>query len=122
MNLDHHTRRIWLSSRRTTQRLLNELGRHGQRPAHVHFFVSARDIVHLTTQIDIAGDSTLTTTSLFATREGLIPKSPARRHKKMKEKELNTPFSEIEFELHPDRYCEGKMPKTWFVGRRVEAA
>ena len=57
-----------------TQRLLNELGRHGQRPAHIHFFVSAPGHRHLTTQINIAGDKYLYDDFAFATREGLIPK------------------------------------------------
>jgi catechol 1,2-dioxygenase len=34
-----------------TQRLLNQLGRHGQRPAHIHFFVSASGYRNLITQI-----------------------------------------------------------------------
>jgi catechol 1,2-dioxygenase len=43
----------------TTQQLLNLLGRHGQRPAHIHFFVSAPDHRKLTTQINIDGDEYL---------------------------------------------------------------
>ena len=38
-----------------TQKLLNQLGRHGHRPAHIHFFVSAPNYRKLTTQINIAG-------------------------------------------------------------------
>uniref|UniRef100_UPI003F764043 dioxygenase family protein n=2 Tax=Pseudomonadota TaxID=1224 RepID=UPI003F764043 len=34
-----------------TEKLLSALGRHGQRPAHIHFFVSADDHRKLTTQI-----------------------------------------------------------------------
>jgi catechol 1,2-dioxygenase len=36
-----------------TQRLLNQLGRHGQRPAHIHFFVSRLGYRDLTSQINI---------------------------------------------------------------------
>ena len=39
-----------------TQKLLDLLGRHGHRPAHVHFMVSAPGFRTLTTQINIAGD------------------------------------------------------------------
>ena len=56
-----------------TQRLLDQLGRHGQRPAHIHFFVSAPGHRHLTTQINIAGDKYLYDDFAFATREGLHP-------------------------------------------------
>jgi catechol 1,2-dioxygenase len=56
-----------------TQRLLNQLGRHGQRPAHIHFFVSASGYRNLTTQINLPGDKYLHDDFAFATREGLIP-------------------------------------------------
>src|SRR3546814_3514829 len=36
-----------------TEKLLTALGRHGQRPAHIHFFISADDHRKLTTQINI---------------------------------------------------------------------
>ncbi|HBH15298.1 MAG TPA: catechol 1,2-dioxygenase, partial [Leclercia adecarboxylata] len=36
-----------------TQKLLTAMGRHGNRPAHVHFFVSAPGYKHLTTQINL---------------------------------------------------------------------
>jgi catechol 1,2-dioxygenase len=39
-----------------TEAVLKQLGRHGNRPAHIHFFVSADGYKHLTTQINIAGD------------------------------------------------------------------
>lgn len=35
----------------TTQEVLNLLGRHGNRPAHIHFFISAPGYRHLTTQM-----------------------------------------------------------------------
>ena len=56
-----------------TQRLLNQLGRHGRRPAHVHFFISASGYRNLTTQINIPGDKYLHDDFAFATRESLIP-------------------------------------------------
>ncbi|WMY75586.1 catechol 1,2-dioxygenase [Buttiauxella selenatireducens] len=55
-----------------TQKLLTELGRHGNRPAHVHFFVSAPGYKHLTTQINLNGDAYLWDDFAFATREELI--------------------------------------------------
>lgn len=56
-----------------TQHLLNALGRHGNRPAHVHFFVSADDCRKLTTQINIEGDPLIWDDFAYATREDLIP-------------------------------------------------
>ncbi|WNC93849.1 catechol 1,2-dioxygenase [Paraburkholderia sp. FT54] len=57
----------------TTQRLLDKLGRHGRRPAHIHFFVSAPGHRKLTTQINIDGDEYLWDDFAFASREGLVP-------------------------------------------------
>ncbi|WP_241622893.1 catechol 1,2-dioxygenase [Rosenbergiella australiborealis] len=55
-----------------TQQLLNLLGRHGNRPAHIHFFISAPGYKHLTTQINLSGDKYLWDDFAFATREELI--------------------------------------------------
>jgi len=83
-----------------TQKLLNQLGRHGQRPAHIHFFVSAPGYRHLTTQINIAGDDYLYDDFAFATREELIP--PVKRNEDpaaVRAHGLEGPFSEIEFDF-----------------------
>lgn len=56
----------------TTQELLSALGRHGNRPAHIHFFISAAGHKHLTTQINFQGDEYLWDDFAYATREGLI--------------------------------------------------
>ena len=55
-----------------TQECLDLLGRHGQRPAHVHFFISAPGHRHLTTQINLAGDKYLWDDFAYATRDGLV--------------------------------------------------
>jgi catechol 1,2-dioxygenase len=56
-----------------TQQLLNELGRHGNRPAHVHFFATSDNHRKLTTQFNIEGDPLIWDDFAFATREQLIP-------------------------------------------------
>ena len=56
----------------TTQEVLNQLGRHGQRPAHIHFFISAPGYRHLTTQINFEGDQYLWDDFAYATRDGLV--------------------------------------------------
>ncbi|WP_213875753.1 catechol 1,2-dioxygenase [Pseudomonas sp. dw_358] len=55
-----------------TQALLDQLGRHGQRPAHIHFFISAPGHRHLTTQINLEGDEYLHDDFAYATRDELI--------------------------------------------------
>ena len=84
----------------TTQQLLDKLGRHGQRPAHIHFFVSAPGHRKLTTQINIDGDEYLWDDFAFASREGLVPAvkridDPAQ----LDEKRVNAPFASIDFDF-----------------------
>lgn len=55
-----------------TQEALNLLGRHGHRPAHVHFFLSAPGHSHLTTQINLSHDPYLWDDYAYATRDGLV--------------------------------------------------
>jgi len=55
-----------------TQEVLDLLGRHGQRPAHIHFFISAPGHRHLTTQINLSGDKYLWDDFAYATRDGLV--------------------------------------------------
>ena len=55
-----------------TQECLDLLGRHGQRPAHIHYFISAAGYRHLTTQINLSGDKYLWDDFAFATRDGLV--------------------------------------------------
>jgi catechol 1,2-dioxygenase len=56
-----------------TQQLLDGLGRHGNRPAHVHFFVTSEQHRKLTTQFNIEGDPLIWDDFAYATREELIP-------------------------------------------------
>ncbi|QIL80689.1 catechol 1,2-dioxygenase [Diaphorobacter sp. HDW4A] len=83
-----------------TQGLLNELGRHGNRPAHIHFFVTADGHRKLTTQINIDGDPLVFDDFAYATREGLVP--PLVEHTdaaSIKAEGLSGPFAEIVFDI-----------------------
>lgn len=85
----------------TTQQLLDRLGRHGQRPAHIHFFISAPAHRKLTTQINIDGDDYLWDDFAFASREGLVP--PIVRiddAQQLDAKRLSKPFASIDFDFH----------------------
>lgn len=84
----------------STATLLDLLGRHGQRPAHIHFFVSAADHRKLTTQINIDGDEYLWDDFAFASREGLVP--PVTRiddPKELDAKRVDAPFASIDFDF-----------------------
>lgn len=56
-----------------TEQLMQALGRHGDRPAHVHFFVEAPGYRTLTTQINFGDDPRAHDDFAFGTREGLLP-------------------------------------------------
>ncbi|EXE15622.1 catechol 1,2-dioxygenase [Acinetobacter sp. 983759] len=82
----------------TTQALLNKLGRHGNRPSHVHYFISAPGFRKLTTQFNIEGDQYLWDDFAFATREGLVVTAvdvtdPAE----IQRRGLDKPFKHITF-------------------------
>lgn len=55
-----------------TAELFGALGRHGNRPAHVHFLVVAPGLRTLTTQVNIPGDTFIDDDFAFATRDGLV--------------------------------------------------
>ena len=84
----------------STQDLLNLLGLHGNRSAHVHFFVTAPSHRKLTTQINIDGDKYLWDDFAFASREDLVP--PVVRVSdaaELKAKGVTKPFASIDFDI-----------------------
>ncbi len=84
----------------TTDRLLRAVGRHGNRPAHIHFFVSAPGHAHLTTQVNIAGDPFVHDDFAYATRDELIATAaPGEAPKALDIEGLNSPFLEITFDF-----------------------
>ncbi|WP_445158642.1 catechol 1,2-dioxygenase [Halomonas sp. E14] len=83
-----------------TDVVLKSLGRHGERPAHIHYFISAPGYQHLTTQINLAGDPYTFDDFAFATREELVV--PANRIEDpavIDQRELDGPFSEVVFDI-----------------------
>jgi catechol 1,2-dioxygenase len=92
----------------STETLLSAIGRHGNRPSHVHFFVSAPGCRKLTTQINFEGDPYLWDDFAFATREGLVPDlTVITDTEKIKEKGLDKPFSSIDFDFILHKEIEG---------------
>lgn len=92
----------------STELLLSAIGRHGNRPSHVHFFVSAPSFRKLTTQINFEGDPYLWDDFAFATREGLVPDlTVITDAEKIKEKGLDKPFSSIDFDFTLHKEIEG---------------
>lgn len=105
-----------------TQQLLTALGRHGNRPAHIHFFVEAPGYRKLTTQINIADDPYLYDDFAFATRDGLIPELV--RHtdpEEIKARGLSEPFATIRFDFALNREA-GHLPAAAVVREHAKAA
>lgn len=82
------------------EKLMALLGRHGHRPAHIHFFVSAGGYRKLTTQINIEGTEHLWDDYAFAEREGLVPRVRYAQERHILEQEgLEKPFASIDFDF-----------------------
>lgn len=91
-----------------TQALLNRLGRHGNRPAHIHFFVSAEGHRKLTTQVNIDGDPLVFDDFAHATREGLVPALLERTDAaSIQAHGLTGPFAEIVFDIRLSALVQG---------------
>ncbi|WP_290872861.1 dioxygenase [Aquabacterium sp.] len=98
-----------------TSELFTALGRHGNRPAHVHFLVAAPGLRALTTQVNISGDPFIHDDFAFATRDDLIVEvqkgvSPAG----YESLGLTQPFGLVRFNftLQPARDEDESAPKS----------
>ena len=105
-----------------TQQLLTGLGRHGRRPAHIHFLVEAPGFRKLTTQINISDDPYLHDDFAFATRDELIPElvryaDPAE----IKARGLDAPFTTITFDFELNREA-ASLPEAVVVREHAKAA
>ncbi|NUO85560.1 MAG: catechol 1,2-dioxygenase [Cupriavidus sp.] len=76
------------------------LGRHGNRPAHIHFLVSGSGKRALTTQVNIPGDTYLDDDFAFATRDGLVVAlEPVQDSAGYESLGLHQPFTRIRFDF-----------------------
>ncbi|ENU20575.1 catechol 1,2-dioxygenase [Acinetobacter bohemicus ANC 3994] len=105
----------------TTQAVLNLLGRHGNRPSHVHYFVSAPGYRKLTTQFNIEGDQYLWDDFAFATRDGLVATATdVTDSTEMSKLNLDKPFKHITFNFELVKEVD-QAPSTEVDRRRVSA-
>jgi catechol 1,2-dioxygenase len=103
-----------------TEKLLDQLGRHGHRPAHIHFFVSAPGHRKLTTQINIEGDPYLWDDFAFATRDGLVPELRKAEGAEGKPYGITGNFAMIDFDFTLARERNG-VPGTEVERARAQA-
>lgn len=105
----------------TTQALLNKLGRHGNRPSHVHYFVSALGFRKLTTQFNIEGDQYLWDDFAFATREGLVATAmDVNDSAEIQRRGLDKPYKHITFNFELVKDVDS-VPATEVERRRASA-
>lgn len=103
--------------------LFAAIGRHGNRPAHIHFLVYAAGQRTLTTQVNIPGDTYIDDDFAFATRDGLIvelePNTPASGYESLG---VDAPFTRVrfDFQLQPARAADEEAAKARMM--RVQAA
>lgn len=83
-----------------TSELFAALGRHGNRPAHIHFLVAAPGLRMLTTQVNIPGDTYIDDDFAFATRDGLVLElerdTPPAGYESLG---VSTPFTRVRFDF-----------------------
>ncbi|NNH27748.1 catechol 1,2-dioxygenase [Acinetobacter terrestris] len=105
----------------TTQFVLDKLGRHGNRPSHVHYFVSAPGYRKLTTQFNIEGDKYLWDDFAFATRDGLVATAEdVTDEAEIAKRGLNKAFKHIQFNVELVKEVQ-TAPSTEVERRRVSA-
>jgi hypothetical protein len=83
------------------------LARHGDRPAHVHFFVTSDKHRKLTTQINIEGDPLIWDDFAYATREDLIPHVVEKSGGTALDMKADT-YKDIEFNIELTPLVQGK--------------
>ncbi|EZQ00912.1 catechol 1,2-dioxygenase [Acinetobacter sp. Ver3] len=105
----------------TTQFVLDKLGRHGNRPSHVHYFVTAPGYRKLTTQFNIEGDEYLWDDFAFATRDGLVATAvDVTDEAEIARRGLKGAFKYIQFDIELVKDVEG-APSTEVERRRASA-
>jgi catechol 1,2-dioxygenase len=83
-----------------TRELMTLLGRHAERPAHVHYFISAPGYRQLTTQFNFTGDKYLHTDFAFGTRDELIVTlERVTDAAEIRNAGLNRPFARATFDV-----------------------
>jgi hydroxyquinol 1,2-dioxygenase len=94
--------------------MLRKMGRHPNRPGHIHMIVSAPDHAAVTTHLFVAGSEYLDTDAVFGMKESLVAKF--NRHEPGRAptgEQVPTPFYTVEydFRLRPTRGNAGTQAR-----------
>lgn len=93
-----------------TDNLMKWLGRHGERPAHIHFFITAPGFRKLTTQITIEGEPLLGQDFAFADRDELVPHITRYSLDEAKQLGKEEAFASIDFDFNMVHDSEKIVP------------
>jgi protocatechuate 3,4-dioxygenase beta subunit len=81
-------------------RMLDAAGRHGFRPAHIHFMVAAAGYETLTTHVFVDGDAYLDSDVVFATKEALVGRFSSSNDAALGARfGLTAPFTHLAFDF-----------------------
>lgn len=81
-------------------RMLEATGRHGMRPAHVHFIVSADGYKSVTTHVFVSGDKYIDSDAVFATKQSLVAEFNQCDDEDLAERYgLTTPFTLLQYDF-----------------------
>lgn len=94
----------------STDTLMKLLGRHGSRPAHIHFFVTAPGYRKLTTQINIDGDELLGQDFAFADKADLVPPITRLLQEQAKARGIDEAHASIDFDFNIVKERNGIAP------------
>lgn len=105
-----------------TRKAMNLLGRHAERPAHVHFFITAPGYRKLTTQFNFTGDKYLYTDFAFGTRDELVVTlERVTDAAEIRNAGFNRPFARAKFDIVLTKEKAG-APRTEVEREHVVAA
>ena len=91
----------------TVGQMLQALGRHPNRPAHIHFIVAAGDFAPVTTHIFVEGDPFLDSDAVFGVKESLVARVATVNDAAMAaDAGLANPFSVIDWDFHLKRHSQ----------------
>lgn len=95
--------------------MLRAMRRHAQRPAHIHFMISAPGYERLITHLFVAGDKYLESDAVFGVKPSLVV--PFRKHASKREAErlnMPAPFFTVDYDFGLKRAkAGGKARDVW---------
>jgi hydroxyquinol 1,2-dioxygenase len=95
-------------------RMLKAMGRHAQRPAHIHFMIRAPGYERLITHLFVKGDKYLESDAVFGVKKSLVTEFvPHRSKKEAAALDMPSPFFTLDHDFTLRRAKGGKSRAVW---------